>query len=183
MRQQGFTIIELMITVALIAVIAGIGIPSFRDVIAKNRVVSSINEFHQGLRLARSEAVKRNDTIVFCASSDQATCSGTWGNGWLIYHDADGDNTVDANEVVRVGDAVSGGFSLTFTGNTTSISFLARGLVSDGVNGTFKLCDSEGVAQRARGIVLLATGSTRRSIDNDGSGVHEDNGGTDFSCS
>lgn len=181
MRQQGFTIIELMITVALIAIIAGLGIPSFQEVIAKNRVISSINEFHQGLRMARSEAVKRNDTVVFCASANQATCSGTWGNGWLIYHDADGDNTVDANEIIRVGDAVHNGYSLTFTDAATSISFLARGLTNN-ISGTFKLCDSEGEARRARGLVLLATGSTRRSVDTDDSGIHEDNGGNDFSC-
>jgi len=181
MRQQGFTIVELMITVALIAIIAGIGIPSFNDLMASNRVVSSINEFHAGLRLARGEAVKRNDTVIFCASDDQATCSGAWGDGWLVFHDADGDGNVDANELIRVGDGVHNGYSLTFSGGGASITFLARGLTS-GQSGTFKLCDADGDAGLARGIILLSTGSTRRSIDTNDSGIHEDNGGADFSC-
>ncbi|RLT88213.1 MULTISPECIES: GspH/FimT family pseudopilin [unclassified Ketobacter] len=180
MRQQGFTIIELMITVALIAIVAGIGIPSFRDLVASNRVVSSINEFHAGLRLARIEAVKRNDTVIFCASSDQASCNGNWGDGWIIYHDGNGDDVVNASELIRVGDPVNAGYSLTFSGAGNAISFAARGLSNQ--SGTFKLCDSEGDAGLARGIILLSTGLTRRSLDTDGSGIHEDNGGTDFSC-
>ncbi|MEE2731106.1 MAG: GspH/FimT family pseudopilin [Pseudomonadota bacterium] len=181
MRQQGFTIIELMITVALIAIIAAIGIPSFQDLMASNRVVASINELHAGLRLARIEAVKRNDTVVFCSTSDSASCSGTWGNGWLVFHDADGDGSVDADELIRVGEGVHNGYSLTFSGGGTSISFLARGM-TNGQSGTFKLCDSEADAGLARGIILLSTGATRRSLDTDGSGIHEDNGGSDFSC-
>lgn len=181
MRQQGFTIIELMITVALIAIVAAIGIPSFQDIVASNRVVSSINELHAGLRLARIEAVKRNDDVVFCSTSDSASCGGTWGDGWLIYHDADGDGVVDANELIRVGEGVHSGYSLTFSGGTTSITFRARG-ITNGQSGTFKLCDAEGDAGLARGIILLTTGATRRSLDTDSSGIHEDNGGSDFSC-
>ena len=181
MRQQGFTIIELMITVAVVAIVAAFGIPSFNDVVAKNRIVSSINEFHQGLRLARMEAVKRNANVVFCASSDHASCTGGWGSGWLIYQDADGDGGVDSNEIIRVGDAVHTGYALTYSGTGSVLTFGSRGILSsDG--GTFKLCDPEGKAQRARGIILLTTGSTRRSLDTDSSGVHEDNGGDDFSC-
>ena len=181
MRQQGFTIIELMITVALIAIIAAIGIPSFQDVVASNRVISSINELHAGLRLARLEAVKRNDSVVFCATSDSATCNGVWGDGWLVFHDADGDGAVDTDELIRVGDGVHSGYNLTFSGGGSSITFVARGMTS-GESGTFKLCDSEADAGLARGIILLSTGATRRSLDTDGSGIHEDNGGTDFSC-
>lgn len=181
MRQQGFTIIELMITVALIAIIAAIGIPSFKDLIASNRVVSSINELHAGLRLARVEAVKRNADVVFCTSADQASCGGNWGDGWLIFHDADGNGAVGANELIRVGDGVHNGYTLTFSGGVSSITFQARGLTS-GASGTFKLCDPDADAGLARGIILLSTGATRRSLDTDGTGIHEDNGGADFSC-
>lgn len=181
MRAHGFTLVELMVTVALVAILAGIGIPSFNNLVAQNRVISSINEFHAGLRLARSEAVKRNANVVFCASSNQSTCTGTWGSGWLVYQDLDGDNTADNNEVIRVGDAVQTGFALTFSGGGTAITFLPRGM-TDEQSGTFKLCDKDRVASRARGIVLLTTGSTRRSLDTNSSGIHEDNGGADFSC-
>lgn len=181
MRQQGFTIIELMITVALVAIIAAIGIPSFQDLVASNRVVSAINELHSGLRLARIEAVKRGDSVVFCSTSDQATCSGAWGDGWLIFHDADEDGAVDADELIRVGEGVHDGYSLTFSGGGASITFLARGM-TNGQSGTFRLCDADGDAGLARGIVLLTTGATRRTIDTDGSGIHEDNGGVDFTC-
>lgn len=181
MRQQGFTIIELMITVALVAIIAGLGIPSFRDVIAKNRIISSINEFHQGVRLARAEAVKRSDDVVFCASSNQTSCTGGWGSGWLIYQDADGDSVVDSNEIIRVGEPVYSGYTLSYSGTGTSLTFTGRGLLSTS-GGTFKLCGSDKDAKRARGIILLTTGATRRSLDTDGSGIQEDDGGDDFSC-
>jgi len=181
MYTKGFTMIELMVTVALVAILAGIGIPSFNSFIAQNRVIASINEFHTGLRLARSEAVKRNANVVFCASSNQTTCTGSWGSGWLVYQDLDGDNTVDSNEIIRVGDAVQTGYALTFSSGSSAITFLPRGMTNN-QSGTFKLCDRDKVASRARGIILLTTGATRRSLDTNISGIHEDNGGTDFSC-
>jgi len=181
MRQQGFTIVELMITVALIAVIAGIGIPSFRQLIATNRVTATINEFHSGLRLARVEAVKRNANVVFCATSNQTSCGGSWNDGWLIYHDADGDGVVDPDEVIRVGGGVHDGYNLTFSGGATAITFIARGLTS-GTSGTFKLCDAGNDAGLARGIILLTTGSTRRAVDMNSNGIKEDESGADFSC-
>lgn len=181
MRAQGFTLVELMVTVALVAILAGIGIPSFNNLVAQNRVVSAINEFHSGLRLARSEAVKRSANVVFCASSNQTSCTGSWGSGWLVYQDADGDGTVDSNEIIRVGDPISAGYALTFSSNTSSITFLSRGMTNN-QSGTFKLCDKDKVASRARGIILLTTGATRRSLDTNNSGKHEDMAGSDFSC-
>ena len=181
MRAHGFTLVELMITVAILAVIVGIGLPSFTGIVAQNRVTASINDFHAGLRLARSEAVKRNANVVFCASSNQTACTGGWGSGWLVYQDVDGDGTVDSGEIIRVGDAVQTGYTLTFTSATSAITFAARGMTS-GQSGTFKLCDKDKKASYARGIILLVTGATRRSIDANKSGVHEDSGGNDFSC-
>lgn len=181
MRAQGFTLVELMVTVALIAILAGLGIPSFNGMIAQNRVISSINEFHSALRLARAEAVKRNADVVFCASSNKTSCTGGWGSGWLVYQDADGDGAIDNNEVIRVGDAVQSGYALTFSSIVTTITFKPRGSITT-PTGTFKLCDKDRNARRARGIILLKSGATRRSLDSNGSGVHEDNGGNEFSC-
>jgi len=84
-RFLGFTLIELMITLALAAIILSLGIPSFRDVIQNNRAATQSNELIAALGLARSEAVRRGANVILCPSTNQATCTGgnNWANGWI----------------------------------------------------------------------------------------------------
>lgn len=110
-RSQGFTLIELMITLAIVAIVVTFGIPSFRSTVANNRLVSTVNQFVADSQLARSEAVKRSATVTVCRKSSGTTCATNpgstssdrnYGNGWLVfvnkagvgnsnYSEADGD--------------------------------------------------------------------------------------------
>ena len=74
--QRGFTIIELMMTVTVLALLLGIAVPSFMETVRNNRIISQNNELISSLNLARSEALKRSGSVSVCASADQATCSG-----------------------------------------------------------------------------------------------------------
>ena len=75
--QRGFTIIELMMTVTVLALLLGIAVPSFMETVRNNRIISQNNELISSLNLARSEALKRGGSVSVCASADQATCSGS----------------------------------------------------------------------------------------------------------
>ncbi len=82
-EHAGFTLIELMVTVSVLAILLGIGVPSFRAMIEGNRITTVANDLVSGLQFARSEAVKRGANVTLCSTNDQSTCSGTWVEGWV----------------------------------------------------------------------------------------------------
>ena len=82
-RQHGFTLMELMVTVAVIAIVAGIGVPAMNSMIAHNRLTSSANELVAAFQFARSEAITRRQTVVVCASDNGAACVGA-GTRWMV---------------------------------------------------------------------------------------------------
>ena len=83
-KQLGFTLIELMVTVSVLALLLGIGVPSFRATIQGNRVTAVSNDLVAALQFARSEAVRRGENVTLCSSNDQVTCSGGWVDGWVV---------------------------------------------------------------------------------------------------
>ena len=82
-KHAGFTLVELMVTISVLAVLLGIGVPSFRDMIEGNRITTVTNDLVSGLQFARSEAVKRGANVTLCSTNDQDTCSGAWVDGWV----------------------------------------------------------------------------------------------------
>ena len=162
-RKAGFTLIELIITVALVAIIVTIGIPSFRTAILNNSRTAQVNEFVGVLNLARSEAIKRSIRATICRSSDGATCAAdstsVWENGWIVWVDQNGNSALDAGEEIKIYGTIPNNFTMRSGGTfTQSIAYLPNG-VSSGM-GTFNLCDSRGVDQ-ARFIVVSITGRVR----------------------
>ncbi len=87
-KQSGFTLIELMVVISILAILLGIGVPSFRATIEGNRITTVANDLVGALQFARSEAVKRGTNVTLCSSSDQATCSGAWADGWVVRNEA-----------------------------------------------------------------------------------------------
>lgn len=148
-RECGFTLIELMITLVVAAILLTIGIPSFRDLIMNNRLVSQANEFVAAIHLVRSAAIKqqRNAYITSAAGTN-------WATGWTVWVDNDSDNTQDANEVLRVTQTFTGDTAFTSTGKT-EFRYSPSGLV-DGA-GTLRLCDSR-TAETGREIDVSAAG-------------------------
>lgn len=84
-RQQGLTLVELMVTLAAAIILLAVGLPFFGGVVANNRAVAEANGFLAGLKLARSEAVKRAGYVAVVPTS----VSGGWGTGWSVYEEGD----------------------------------------------------------------------------------------------
>lgn len=111
-RQIGFTLIELMVVVALAAILASLAVPSFRVMFVKRTVQSAVDVLSADFRLARAEAIKRSAPTIVCRSDNGATCldsSGSWSVGWIVFVDVNANNAVDAgDEIVKVQQALSG---------------------------------------------------------------------------
>lgn len=83
--QKGFTLVELMVTVALVAIVTSIAIPSWSSLIASNRIRSAVNDWTQSFYFARSEAVRQKISITICASSNGTTCTdSSYEMGWIV---------------------------------------------------------------------------------------------------
>lgn len=146
MRNQGFTLVELMIMLVVAAILLTIGIPSYQDLVQNNRRVTAVNELVSGLHLARSEAFKRNRTVSVCPSADGVDCGGTWASGWLVFVNADTDMppaVTDGDEIIRYVAAPSQGLPLSADAASASgLSYSARGRPLRPVS--FAYCDPRG---------------------------------------
>ncbi|MCG7952914.1 MAG: GspH/FimT family pseudopilin [Candidatus Thiodiazotropha endolucinida] len=100
-NHQGLTLLELLVAVVIAAILFGVGIPSFFNLIANNRLTVATNELVTSMHYARSEAVTREIPVSVCASEDGQSCSGStdWGSGWIVFTDINGTNgMLDADD-------------------------------------------------------------------------------------
>ncbi|KRG52377.1 GspH/FimT family pseudopilin [Stenotrophomonas beteli] len=126
-RENGFTLVELMVTVMVLAVLATIAFPSFQSTIRSNRIATTSNELIASLSLARSEAVRNRRGAGVCASAAGSACDGkSWAEGWLVWEDSNGDGGLSAGETVLRYSAGKPGVSAVGTPDL-SVSFDPRG--------------------------------------------------------
>jgi len=161
-KQRGFTLIELIVTLAVIAVVAAFGVPSFQSHLKDNRRTTQVNELVGALNLARSEATKGNGTVAFCPSADEANCSGgDYDTGWIVFINSDGDTppAVDGpgERILRshAGTPFEGTSLRATAGAAAGINFLASGRPAS--TGDITYCDDRG-ADHARAVVLNLVG-------------------------
>lgn len=160
----GFTMIELMVTMTILAVLTVVAAPSFNDALLSNRLAGVANSFSASAQLARSEAIKRNSVVRLCRSSTGTSCAttGSWQQGWIVFHDVDNDGAVGAGEaILQVQQAIPADyhFTTTSTGAPYSLSFRAIGGTAD--SATLLLCRATpSPGKQERTIAVSATGRT-----------------------
>jgi type IV fimbrial biogenesis protein FimT len=160
----GFTLVELMIAIAIVVILSTLAVPSFARLQRDNARTAAVNEFFHSLFLARSEAVKRGLVVSVCRSRNGRRCANTagarWEDGYVVFVNRDRDEPAQIDsgeEVLHVVGPWKGG---RITSNRPTYSF--RPYSQGVVNGTIVFCDDRG-PDHARAIIISHTGRPRIS--------------------
>jgi len=142
-RLDGFTLIELMVALVIIAIGMSIAVPSFQGMIARNRIATQVNEMLLAVNLARSEASTRGGHVSIQALS--ATTADEFSGGWCVIPGRPGDAGYSADcsaDVIRTFGALSGAvtFNLVDDGGLSSLTFTPLGGTIDSLSRSMDLC-------------------------------------------
>jgi type IV fimbrial biogenesis protein FimT len=163
MRQGGFTITELLVGMAIAAILLGIGVPSYRYITNSYRMSSEVNGLLGDLQFARGEAIKEGQTITACVSRDGASCDAgsiTWQEGWIVFQDLNNDQTVDPGDtVLRVQSAFNGTDTFIANNGVSNVTFNREGFATTGgVDATITLHERTVSAAWTRCLYITSTG-------------------------
>lgn len=172
---RGFTLLELLTTLTVAAILVGVAIPNFKILIQNDRQAAQVNSLLTALTLARSEAIKRggNTTASVCAGTTTA-CGGLWTNGWVVYY-TPVPPAATAPVLLRVYPALSGNNTLKSSAGN-AVTFQSNGMSTLAAAATFTLCDSRG-GTAARAVNVSIAGRAESSIT-----VGQDIDGTALTC-
>jgi type IV fimbrial biogenesis protein FimT len=134
-RQNGFTLAELLVTMAIVAILLGIGVPSYRYITSSYRISSEVNSLLGDMQYARAEAIRRGQFVTVCSSTTGTSCANniTWAEGWIVFADTNNNGVVDVGEpVLHVQPAFTGRIPDTFTpgANVSAVKFNREGFAT-----------------------------------------------------
>lgn len=167
MRQQqdGFSLYELLVTLTLVAILVGLGLPSFAKMNASSRLRTEVNALFHAIHVARKESIMRRSVVSICPSRDGQNCTAAldWSDGWIMFNNRDRDEppALDPDEPIlqihRTGSKVR------ITANRRG--FTLRATQKRATNGTIVVCDlADRVSPRA--LVVSYTGRPRVAVKN-----------------
>jgi type IV fimbrial biogenesis protein FimT len=162
-RQRGFTLAELVFTLAIVAGLLGWGLPTFRDVHRNAERSREVNQLVHAVHFARNEAIKRNGVVSLCPSTDGQHCApaGTpWHAGWIVFVNGDRDSPAERDPGEDLLQVFAPWLSGSVIANRGTLSFRPFGQM--GVTASFTFCDDRG-PRAARAVIISQTGRPRVS--------------------
>jgi len=170
-KNQGFTMIELLITIAISTILLAIAAPSFLSLVTGNKLVSARDNLLNSFQLTKTEAISRNDNVSICPSSNGTSCTGTtdWSQGWIVYIDTGTGNASTVDTIIRVVDGfeninvVHAGHRGTLT-PALFVRYIAQGYARDtGPIGaqTIGFCDPAASVDASAMLIAATTGQVR----------------------
>jgi type IV fimbrial biogenesis protein FimT len=161
------TILELLITLAILGILAAVSLPSFMDTLGRMSSNSAARSLAATLSLARSEAVKSGFDVSICPTLDGADCeAASWNSGWIVFidvnNDADGDaGSIDATDrVIRVFEPLAG-MDVTVNPAVDLVEYDSKGYGKNASILTFTICPTDGNAENARQVEVGLSGRAR----------------------
>ena len=168
-RRAGFTLIELMVTLAVAAILMAVAIPNLRDFLRNNRLTGGVNDLLHSIQVARTEAIKRQQgSVVVCGTTNPAagtaalTCTYDTFRGWFVFQDLNSNWQRDAGEpVIETHTLIDASVTVKPDANGNIVSFGPSGFANPAgakvPTATLVMCDT-------RGVVAVGTGSTGRAL-------------------
>lgn len=166
---HGFTLIEVIITIAVASILASIAVPSFATILKNNKMATSNNELLAALNFTRSSAITRGKSATICKSNALSTdcdSNAEWGNGWIVFNDKNNNGNVDSGDgeiILSVYQGLDSNLHLTYQHN--QLKYNNDGFAT-GYAGVFLLCDSRGNSAR-KGLIISANGRPRTGVTNE----------------
>ena len=172
--QRGLTLLEMIVSLSISAILTTTAIPAFQELVQRNRLTTEINTFVGHLHYTRSEAIKRGVRAVMCRSAGGESCERTagWEEGWIVFADYNANREVDGRDVILfVEKGEENGITIT-SGRRRRVVYQNTGQ-SPGSNGTYVFCDPD-YPEYAKAVIISNTGRPRIST------LRPD--GTDLAC-
>ncbi len=161
-QYNGFTALELMVTMAIIAILLTAGVPAFKNYAWNLRMKTAMETLQSDLKLARGRAISHNAQTVICPAASADDCSGlsAWQDGWIVFTDINSDHRKQAGEpLIRHTDATAF-LNISSSGSRSYLRFYPNGS-APGSNASILFCDSRGASHA--GIVTVSNSGRIRS--------------------
>ena len=148
-RQKGFTLIELMTTIGIGAVLVSMAVPGMQTVAMNSKQRSGVNELISAMHMARNTAITTNSRVTLCASSNGTSCQSVpWNDGWIVFADLDSNQAVNGAEVVLRAGAEASGLDISSSQFSRFLMYRPSGRVMNASTATnvgeFTICDGRG---------------------------------------
>jgi len=184
LKQRGLTLLELLVTLTITAILASLAIPAFANTIKRTNSLTIAYQMIELVQFARSEAITRQVPVTLCGSSDGQRCDNKWSKQILIFADNNNNGAMDNTDVLlHVTDSLKTGETLTWRSfqNKSYLQLQPNGMTYY-QNGNFTYCPADGDEHFAVQWILNAAGRLRLAQDNNRNGIPENSSGQDISC-
>lgn len=181
--KKGFTLVELIVGIAVIGIITAVALPSLNTFLVKMRVENEISQIHRLALIARNSAINMEQNVTLCPLNASNTCNNNWQGELSVFIDLDNDGVYESasNEtLIKVKAAIASNDVLTYTG-FSRITYSPTGLLASASNSTFRYCPDQ-YSDLSRGVVVSSTGRLYKTTDTDNDGKDETRAGTEISC-
>jgi type IV fimbrial biogenesis protein FimT len=180
---HGYTLIEMLATLLILALLLGAAVPGAQDMVARNRANSAMMQLHALLGYARQGAITMHKEITLCGTSDGSSCASTWdAQPTLVFIDSNLNRRLDSGERLLLQSELTRAADIRWraSGSRNYLRYQSDGGL--GEFGNFLYCPSNHDPHFARQLILSATGRPRHAQDSNGDGIVEDRNGLALDC-
>ncbi|PRO68556.1 GspH/FimT family pseudopilin [Alteromonas gracilis] len=179
-KQTGLTLLEMLVAVAVLAIILTTVAPGIQNILIKNRITADLNNLSAVAQRARFTAVDEQTNVVLCPTANYTACTNNWRDAKMVFIDVNGNSTRDNNEeLIVASDPLNA--ANTVYGISGSLVFNEQGGIDNAA--TITLCPNDDDTDYASALLLSLYGRISVAVDSDGDGTKEDLAGNDLTCS
>lgn len=159
-RQRGFTFLELIVTVGIVAIASGLAISSMSSLLGSSSGEDYAKQLAKSINFSRVQSISTGQTVTLCPIVS-GVCANVWGNDITIFVDSGNNRTLGTNTVLRIIDAIPSRNSMTYTGTALGISFYPDGSIGDDDNGVFTYLQNSTCDENVKAVDVNNSGRAR----------------------